>query len=215
MAEGNGTNRTLRLRQRPEGRIDDSTFELVEEPVPEIGAGEALIRTLYLSIDPTNRAWIGETPTYLPPVGDRRGDARRRRGPGDRLQHRQVRRRRPGQRPHRLAGLRGGVGDRRDPVHPHPEGAERAAGDGRRPARNQRADSLVRGRADRQAEGGRDLLRVSGRGRGRLGRGPDREDPRRARGRERRAARRSATGWSRSSASTPPSTARTTTGARS
>jgi NADPH-dependent curcumin reductase CurA len=65
----NGTNRTLRLRQRPEGRIDDSTFELVEEPVPEIGAGEALVRTLYLSIDPTNRAWIGETPTYLPPVG--------------------------------------------------------------------------------------------------------------------------------------------------
>ena len=44
MAE-NGTNRTLRLRQRPEGRIDDSTFELVEESVPEIGAGEALIRT--------------------------------------------------------------------------------------------------------------------------------------------------------------------------
>jgi len=65
----NGTNRTLRLRQRPEGRIDDSTFELVEEPVPEIGPGEALVRTLYLSIDPTNRAWIGETPTYLPPVG--------------------------------------------------------------------------------------------------------------------------------------------------
>jgi NADPH-dependent curcumin reductase CurA len=69
MSEGNGTNRTLRLRQRPEGRIDETTFELVEEPVPEIGEGEALIRTLYLSIDPTNRAWIGETPTYLPPVG--------------------------------------------------------------------------------------------------------------------------------------------------
>ena len=69
MSQGNGTNRTLRLRQRPEGRIDDSTFELVEEPVPEIGEGEALIRTLFLSIDPTNRAWIGETPTNLPPVG--------------------------------------------------------------------------------------------------------------------------------------------------
>src|SRR3954469_18987954 len=69
MTEQNGTNRTLRLRQRPEGRIDGSTFELVEEQVPEIGPGEALVRTLYISIDPTNRAWIGETPTYLPPVG--------------------------------------------------------------------------------------------------------------------------------------------------
>jgi NADPH-dependent curcumin reductase CurA len=68
MAE-NGTNRTIRLRQRPEGRIDDSTFEVVEEKVPEIGPGEALIRTLFLSIDPTNRVWISDTPSYLPPVG--------------------------------------------------------------------------------------------------------------------------------------------------
>ena len=27
------------------------------------------MQNLYLSIDPTNRAWIGEEPTYLPPVG--------------------------------------------------------------------------------------------------------------------------------------------------
>jgi NADPH-dependent curcumin reductase CurA len=68
MAEGNGTNRRIRLRHRPEGRIDDSTFELVEEQVPEAGDGEALIRNLFLSIDPTNRVWISETPSYLPPV---------------------------------------------------------------------------------------------------------------------------------------------------
>ncbi len=80
MAQGNGSNRTLRLRQRPEGRIDDSTFELVEEPVPEIGDGEALIRILYISIDPTNRAWIRNTPTYLPPV--RIGDVMRAGGVG-------------------------------------------------------------------------------------------------------------------------------------
>ena len=52
----------------PHGRIDDQTFELVEEAVPEIGEGEALVRTRWISVDPTNRAWIGETPTYLPPV---------------------------------------------------------------------------------------------------------------------------------------------------
>ena len=61
-------NRRFLLRERPAGRIDDQTFELVEEAVPEIGEGEALVRTRWISLDPTNRAWIGETPTYLPPV---------------------------------------------------------------------------------------------------------------------------------------------------
>ena len=62
-------NRRYLLRERPDGRIDDSTFELVEEAVPEPGSGQALVQNLYMSIDPTNRAWIGEEPTYLPPVG--------------------------------------------------------------------------------------------------------------------------------------------------
>jgi NADPH-dependent curcumin reductase CurA len=62
-------NRRFLLRKRPDERITDETFELVEEPVPEISDGEALVRTQFISIDPTNRAWIGERPTYLPPVG--------------------------------------------------------------------------------------------------------------------------------------------------
>ena len=62
-------NRRYLLRERPDGRIDKSTFELVEEPVPEAKGGQALVQNLYLSVDPTNRAWIGEEPTYLPPVG--------------------------------------------------------------------------------------------------------------------------------------------------
>jgi NADPH-dependent curcumin reductase CurA len=61
-------NRRFVLRERPTGRIDDRTFELVQEPVPEIGEGEALVRTRWISLDPANRAWISETPTYLPPV---------------------------------------------------------------------------------------------------------------------------------------------------
>src|SRR4051794_2175026 len=61
-------NRRFLLRERLNGRIDDNTFELVEEAVPEIGEGEALVRTRFISVDPTNRTWIGETPTYLPPV---------------------------------------------------------------------------------------------------------------------------------------------------
>ena len=62
------TNRRFLLRERPTGRIDDRTFELVEEAIPEIADGEALLRNEWISLDPTNRAWIGETPTYLPPV---------------------------------------------------------------------------------------------------------------------------------------------------
>ena len=61
-------NRRFLLGERPTGRIDERTFKLVEEAVPEIGDGEALVRTRWISLDPTNRAWIGETPTYLPPV---------------------------------------------------------------------------------------------------------------------------------------------------
>jgi NADPH-dependent curcumin reductase CurA len=62
------SNRRFILRARPNGRITDETFELVQDTVPEIADGEALVQTLWISIDPTNRAWIRDTPTYLPPV---------------------------------------------------------------------------------------------------------------------------------------------------
>jgi NADPH-dependent curcumin reductase CurA len=62
-------NRRFLLRERPSGRIDPNTFELSEETVPEIGDGEALVRVEWISLDPTNRTWINDTPTYLPPVG--------------------------------------------------------------------------------------------------------------------------------------------------
>jgi NADPH-dependent curcumin reductase CurA len=61
-------NRRFTLHHRPMGRIDTDTFELVEEPVPQIRDGEALVRTRWLSLDPTNRGWLDKTPTYLPPV---------------------------------------------------------------------------------------------------------------------------------------------------
>lgn len=61
-------NRRFALRQRPHGRIDDGTFELVEEELPALQDGEALVRTEWISVDPTNRGWISEGPGYLPPV---------------------------------------------------------------------------------------------------------------------------------------------------
>jgi NADPH-dependent curcumin reductase CurA len=59
---------TLRIGWAAEGLIDDNTFTLETNPVPEIGEGEALVKVKWISIDPTNRTWIGEEPTYLPPV---------------------------------------------------------------------------------------------------------------------------------------------------
>jgi NADPH-dependent curcumin reductase CurA len=65
----NECNRRFVLRERPDGRIGPGTFELVDEPVPNIVEGEALVRTQWISLDPTNRGWIRDAPGYLPPVG--------------------------------------------------------------------------------------------------------------------------------------------------
>lgn len=61
-------NRRFLLRERPSGKVEPSIFERVEEDVPEIGEGEALVRTEWISVDPTNRGWMNEEATYLPPV---------------------------------------------------------------------------------------------------------------------------------------------------
>jgi len=61
-------NRRFLLAERPTGPVDENTYDLVREPVPTIGEGEALAKVKWISIDPTNRTWIGEEPTYLPPV---------------------------------------------------------------------------------------------------------------------------------------------------
>ncbi len=64
-----GQNRRFLLRERPTGRIDSNTFELSEDAVPEIGEGEALVRVKWISVDPTNRMWLNDTASYMPPVG--------------------------------------------------------------------------------------------------------------------------------------------------
>ncbi len=63
------TNRQWVLRRRPQGLIQDGDLELVESPVAEPGEGEVLVRTIYLSLDPTNRTWMNDSEGYLPPVG--------------------------------------------------------------------------------------------------------------------------------------------------
>jgi NADPH-dependent curcumin reductase CurA len=62
------TNRQWVLRQRPMGAVKEGDLELVESPVPEPKDGEVLVRTVYLSLDPTNRTWMNDVEGYLPPV---------------------------------------------------------------------------------------------------------------------------------------------------
>jgi NADPH-dependent curcumin reductase CurA len=61
-------NRQFRLAIRPSGLVDDRTFAMSTKPAPVPGAGEALVRALYLSLDPTNRIWITDMEQYMPPV---------------------------------------------------------------------------------------------------------------------------------------------------
>jgi len=61
-------NRQWLLAKRPEGMIGESNFELVERSIPAAGDQQILIRNLYFSFDPTQRNWMVDRPSYLPPV---------------------------------------------------------------------------------------------------------------------------------------------------
>jgi hypothetical protein len=62
------TSRQLLLARRPQGEVKDADFELRSVPVRAPEAGEIVVETRYLSIDPTNRIWMTDAPQYMPPV---------------------------------------------------------------------------------------------------------------------------------------------------
>ena len=62
-------NRQFRLAARPVGLPKVSDWTLVEEPAPQPGEGEFLVRIEYLSLDPAMRGWMNEGKSYVPPVG--------------------------------------------------------------------------------------------------------------------------------------------------
>jgi NADPH-dependent curcumin reductase CurA len=61
-------NRRLVLAERPTGNVEEKTVRLEEADVPEPGAGQAVLRNRYLSIDPTIRTWMDDAQGYLPPI---------------------------------------------------------------------------------------------------------------------------------------------------
>jgi NADPH-dependent curcumin reductase CurA len=65
------TNRRWLLSRRPTGIVSREDFEWTEEAVPAVADGEFLVRNLWLSCDPAQRAWM-EIDTYIPvlPLGE-------------------------------------------------------------------------------------------------------------------------------------------------
>ncbi|MCP4329829.1 MAG: NADP-dependent oxidoreductase [Alphaproteobacteria bacterium] len=61
-------NRQWRLKSRPPGEPSPDNFELHEAPLPIPGDGEALVRSLYLSLDPYMRGRMRDAKSYVPPV---------------------------------------------------------------------------------------------------------------------------------------------------
>ncbi|OYU47211.1 MAG: NADP-dependent oxidoreductase [Rhizobiales bacterium PAR1] len=61
-------NRQVLLAKRPEGVPQASDFALATSAVPKPGAGEFLLRNIYLSVDPAQRGWASAEANYSAPV---------------------------------------------------------------------------------------------------------------------------------------------------
>jgi len=61
-------NRRIVLAARPTGMPDQTTLRLEQAPTPRAGAGQMLLRTMYLSLDPYMRGRMNDTRSYAEPV---------------------------------------------------------------------------------------------------------------------------------------------------
>lgn len=68
MPQTTTTNRQLVLAMRPKGEPTKDTLTLNETAIPTAGAGQMLLRTEYLSLDPYMRGRMSDAPSYAAPV---------------------------------------------------------------------------------------------------------------------------------------------------
>ncbi len=54
--------------KRPKGDLESDTLALREVALAPLQPGEILVRTIYLSMDATNRIWLSEWDSYMPPI---------------------------------------------------------------------------------------------------------------------------------------------------
>ncbi|MEM1105351.1 MAG: NADP-dependent oxidoreductase [Pseudomonadota bacterium] len=62
-------NKVWVLRRRPVGDVAEGDLELIERMMNPLQDGQVRIKTVYLSLDPTNRIWMSDMDAYMPPVG--------------------------------------------------------------------------------------------------------------------------------------------------
>lgn len=68
MSQGTTGNRRIVLNARPRGAPTAADFRIESSPVPQPEAGQLLLRTLYLSLDPYMRGRMSDGPSYAAPV---------------------------------------------------------------------------------------------------------------------------------------------------
>ena len=68
MSQSPSINRKITLAERPIGEPTARTLQLQTEAVPTPGAGQMLLRTEYLSLDPYMRGRMSDAPSYAAPV---------------------------------------------------------------------------------------------------------------------------------------------------
>ena len=68
MPETSKINRRVILAERPKGMPDENTLRLEEVSISQAGAGEMLLRTVYLSLDPYMRGRMNDSKSYAEPV---------------------------------------------------------------------------------------------------------------------------------------------------
>lgn len=68
MPQSSDINRRIVLAERPKGMPDDNTLRLESVAVPVAGAGQMLVRTEYLSLDPYMRGRMNDAKSYAEPV---------------------------------------------------------------------------------------------------------------------------------------------------
>src|SRR5260370_32947870 len=61
-------NIQVTLASRPVGWVKESDFKVVETDIPKAGAGQVLVKNLYLSLDPYMRGRMNDMHSYAPNV---------------------------------------------------------------------------------------------------------------------------------------------------
>lgn len=61
-------NRRFKLIRRPVGDPRPEDFDLVKEPLGDPPAGSFIVRNHFASLDPAQRGWMDDAPSYMPPI---------------------------------------------------------------------------------------------------------------------------------------------------